>query len=163
MSVNRKRPHLIVIPEDEANRQLMTGFMGHLDVNSHQVQIENVARGWSHALDRFETDHIEPARRFQDRHILLLIDFDGRGESRLQVAREKIPDDLIDRVFVLGVASEPEALRAATGNSFEQIGEGLAEGCVGRSEENLWTHELLRHNEAELTRMEAEICQFLRA
>lgn len=163
MSVNKERPHLVVIPEDEANRQIMTGFLGHLDVNSRQVQVESVARGWANVLDQFEADHIGPARRYQERHILLMIDFDGQGERRHRRAKEKIPDDLDRRVFVLGVSSEPENLRATTSKSLGAIGEALAAGCVGQFEEDLWSNELLRHNEAELARMKNSFCSNLRA
>jgi hypothetical protein len=42
--------------------------------------------------------------------MVLLIDFDNR-ENRLSYAQSQIPDDLKERVFILGVQSEPENLK----------------------------------------------------
>jgi len=84
--------------------------------------------------------------------MVLLIDFDGQ-EDRLDEAMEVIPDDLRERVFVLGALTEPEDLRRALG-SYEEIGSRLARDCQSDTEET-WTHPLLRHNAGELARLRA--------
>ena len=65
--------------------------------------------------------------RCEHRFMILLIDFDGDG-NRLQVAKARIPQALMDRVCVLGVWSEPERLRASEG-TYKDIGLGMAEDC----------------------------------
>jgi len=90
-----------------------------------------------------------------NRFMVLLIDFDGKA-NRLDLAKAAIPDDLIDRVFVLGVWSEPEGLRSAKLGSYETIGLALAKDC--REDRNLtWDHDLLRHNASELVRLREQV------
>jgi hypothetical protein len=48
MSVNRYKQHVLILPEDDANRQIANGFL--LDVNARQVQVQNVGGGWSAVL-----------------------------------------------------------------------------------------------------------------
>jgi len=78
----------------------------------------------------------------------------------LQFVKQKIPIDLQDRVFVIGVFSEPENLRSSLSKSFEEIGEALAEDC-SKNTNDLWAHKLLQHNKDGLNRMSASIKQFL--
>lgn len=158
---NKYEPHLLVIPEDEANRQILTGFNTHLDVNSRRIKVEPVAGGWVKALEKFKGDHISEMGKYENRHILILMDFDGQPE-RLEKAKAYIPENLRERVFVLGCLSEPERIRSATGMTKERFGEALAEACVnGRGE--IWSNELLAHNGAELERMKRSICPHLRS
>jgi hypothetical protein len=62
------------------------------------------------------------------RFMILVIDFDSHLE-RLEYARAKGPDGLAERVFILGVLSEPEAFKRATGGSYETIGSAMAKDC----------------------------------
>ena len=84
------------------------------------------------------------------RSMILLIDFDGH-EDRLQKARSRIPQELSNRVFVLGVWTEPERLKPRLG-SYETIGEGMAKDCRERTND-YWGDDLLRHNAEELDRL----------
>ena len=70
----------------------------------------------------------------------------------------KIPEDVKSRVFILGVLSEPEKLRKATGKKFEAIGIALAKDCAENKQE---MHDLLRHNEPELNRLFEDVRPFL--
>ena len=88
--------------------------------------------------------------------MVLLIDFDGRKE-RLGEAKAVIPGQLIDRVFVLGVLTEPEDL---DGSSFEQIGRAMGEECR-EGGDAIWGHELLRHNAGEIDRLRERIWPIL--
>ena len=89
--------------------------------------------------------------RFPERLMVLLIDFDGHPE-RLAEAKAAIPDHLVERVFVLGALTEPEALKEPGLDSFEQIGFGLAKDCR-EGTDKLWGLPLLRHNAPELERV----------
>ncbi len=69
---------------------------------------------------------------------------------------KRIPEDLRERVFILGVWSEPEQLKKNLGQSFEKIGESLAQACINDDDE-LWQHELLKHNLKEIERMKPSV------
>jgi hypothetical protein len=150
MAVNRERPHIYVLPEDDRDRQLANGFVQELSTGQHQVYVCKVAGGWTQVLLQFNSDHAGQMKVY-NRFMILLIDFDGDAERGKKAARQ-IPADLIDRVFILGVLTNPEDLRRQLGYSYETIGRSLALEC--RDDLNAtWGHELLRHNSAELVRM----------
>jgi hypothetical protein len=154
MSVNRQRPHVLVLPEDDANRQLANGFLLHPSLSA-QIQVLVEVGGWSKALDCFEKDHVGKMNSFPDRFMVLLIDFDGQ-QDRLDRAKAVIPDNLKDRVFVLGVWTEPEALKANFGRPYEEIGRAIAEDCR-QDTAATWDHELLRHSAGEIERMRQQV------
>ena len=106
------------------------------------------------ALAEFQDRHISQLTRYPHRYLVLLIDFD-RDEGRFDHIRAQIPESLIERVFIIGAWSEPEALRAALG-SYESIGKRVAETCRDDPGESasIWNYELLRHNENEVKRMQ---------
>ena len=79
-----------------------------------------------------------------------MIDFD-RDENRFGQFKNAIPGNLIDRVFIVGAWSRPEELRRDLGD-FERIGLRLAADCRNEQLDN-WNHDLLKHNQSELTRM----------
>jgi hypothetical protein len=154
MSVNKYLPHVLVLPEDDANRQLANGFL--LNIVTRQVQALVEVGGWAQVRDRFVSDHIDGMRKYSDRFVVLLIDFDGHL-NRLKTMKAAIPDDLLDRVFILGTLSEPELLRQAGLGSYEVIGKGMADDCRGGTQA-IWSHDLLRHNEGELARLRVAAC-----
>jgi len=154
MSVNKDRPHVLVLPEDKANLQLATGF--HLEVASiRQMQVLSVAGGWNAVLELFQSDHVSEMDRHPLRFMVLLIDFDSK-EDRLNDAKAAIPNHLTDRVFILGVWSEPEALRKATLDSYETIGGKLAKDCREETD-TTWQHDLLKHNVSEFDRLREHV------
>lgn len=156
MSVNREKPHVFVLPEDDANRQLATGFLLAVDWNrQRQMRVLEPAGGWKHVLDLFKSDHVPEMDRYPERRMVLLIDFDN-NEGRLQNAKDAIPEHLVDRVFVLGALSEPEALKAALGFSCETIGSKMAKDCR-EGTDTTWRHDLLRHNANELDRLRERV------
>ncbi|MGB8510378.1 MAG: hypothetical protein WCD76_18515 [Pyrinomonadaceae bacterium] len=150
MSVNKDRPHILVLPEDKANEQLANGF--HLEFGSiRQMQVLPVAGGWNAVLDIFNSEHVTGMDRYFHRYMILLIDFDG-VQGRLDKVKARIPEHLAGRVFILGVWSEPEDLKRVIGESCEIIGRKLAEECRNETDE-IWKHDLLRHNVGELDRL----------
>lgn len=159
MSANKYSEHLVVIPEDDANRQILNGFRNTLGVDFRKIQVEPVAGGWKKVLETFESDHIPTMGTFPKRHVLLMIDFD-RDSNRIDEVKKVIPEELRDRVFVLGVFSEPEDLSKSIRQTEEMIGELLADACLNKVE-GLWSNPLLNHNNDELTRMQSLICGHL--
>ena len=94
-------------------------------------------------------------RMYSERFMVLLIDFDN-DLQRIGYAKGKIPDDLENRVFVLGSLIEPKDLKRAGLGTLEQIGSSLAKDCREDTNE-VWGHDLLRHNSAELDRLRAHV------
>jgi len=157
---NPYKSHVLVLPEDRANEQIVNGFNNFLDIYSRAIQIERPAGGWEKVVDKFK-ENISDMKKFPKRMIVLLIDFDEDYENRFSYVKEQIPDYLENRVFVLGVLSEPEKLRSNLGNNFECIGENLAKDCSNNTTNELWGHDLLKHNKTELDRMILSVKPFL--
>lgn len=130
MSVNKYLPHILVLPEDDANRGLANGFLldDSIAIRRRRIQVLEEAGGWAEVLERFKSDHVIEMDRNPHRFMVLLIDFDGR-EDRLDIAKAAIPERLTDRVLVLGALTEPEDLRRANLGSYETIGKTLADEC----------------------------------
>lgn len=159
MGVNKFKPHLWVLPEDDANRQMANGFELEPAVDATRIAIYPPSGGWHRVLEEFEADHVDDLRRYPQRHLVLLIDFDGQAD-RIQLFRSRIPQDVSDRVYVLGAHSEAEPLKTATARTFEQIGRTLAKDCADDNP-GLWNHALLQHNQAELARLRDNVRGFL--
>lgn len=158
MSVNKFLPHVLVLPEDDANLKLAKGFLLDVQLNQRKIQVLPEAGGWTKVVDCFKETHVPELNRHSNRHMILLIDFDQQ-QDRLQKVTENIPTDLHDRVYVLGVWSEPEELRKDLGD-FEKIGSTLASECR-EATGTTWNHELLKHNACELDRLRKQVRPFL--
>jgi hypothetical protein len=152
MSVNKHLPHVLVLPEDDANSRLANGFQLQIHpARLRRMQVLPVAGGWNEVLEHFVADHIPAMDRYANRLMVLLIDFD-RVDSRLDYAKGKIPDHLEDRVFILGVWSKPEDLQMPR----EEMGSALARDCR-EGTDVAWSHELLQHNASELARLRERV------
>jgi hypothetical protein len=153
--VNKDRPHVFVLPEDDANRQLANSFHKVIDrTRRRQMQVLPVARGWKKVLKRFNDDEVRGMDEWPDRFMILLIDFDNRP-NRLNTAKAAIPRRLTGRVFILGTLSKPEALKATLG-PYETIGSKLAEECHEETY-TTWGDDLLQHNASELKRLREHV------
>jgi len=155
MSVNKYQPHVLVLPEDDANRQLANGFLVDGSLSVQRIQVLPPAGGWTQVLERFRADHKDAMNRYPDRFMVLLIDFDG-NQQRLTHAKADIPNRLIDRVFILAALSKPEALRQASLGTYEEIGLAMAKDCREETD-TTWGHDLLRHNAGELDRLRRHV------
>jgi hypothetical protein len=148
MSVNKHRPHIFVLPEDDANRQLVNGFL--LEFQTRQVQPLKEAGGWKKVLECFVSDQVRGMERYPNRLLVLVLDFDGK-DDRLSMAMATIPEHLRDRVFILGAWTEAEDFEASLG-SYETIGRAAARDC--RHGTNMtWGHPLLCHNASQIARL----------
>jgi hypothetical protein len=152
--MNRYQPHLLVLPEDRANRQLAIGFLLGEGLIAGQIQVRPEAGGWMEVLKRFESE-VRGMEKYAHRFAVLLVDFDGRND-RLDNVKAVIPGHLAERVFVLGVWTEPEALKG----SLERIGTELANDCRDGTSKK-WDDELLKHNEGEVARLRQRVRPFL--
>ncbi len=150
------RPHILVLPEDAANRQLVNGFLLEVDlIRQRQMQVLRVAGGWKRVLECFQSDHIKDLKRYSHRFMVLLIDFDGQ-KDRFDKASAVVPDDLKDEVFIIGGWGEPEDLRKYGLGSPETIGKALAKDCR-EDTDTTWGHALLQHNAGELDRLRKHV------
>ena len=151
MSANKYKPHVTVIPEDDANSALANGFLLHEAIDLRAIQVLRSEGGWTNVRDIVLSDYVATMKKFPNRHLVLLIDFDGHSD-RFAAMTKDVPSDLMGRVFVIGVLSEPEKLLRKQLGSKETIGLNLARECFEQTQ-NLWNHELLQHNKGELDRM----------
>ena len=151
---NRQQPHVVVLPEDAANARLANGFLLDPSVVDKKIQVLLPAGGWHKVLDSFVSYHVAEMSRYPHRFMVLLIDFDGQV-GRLERAKRIIPDHLTDRVFILGVRTEPEDLRRTLG-SYESIGKALAKDCREETQDT-WGHDLLRHNAGEIDHLRERV------
>ena len=160
MSVNVYKPHVIVMVEDDADRQIANGFLLDPSIKLRNIQVLNPAGGWGKVLDSFVANHVAELRRLPQRHLVLLIDFDDDVDDRTEHFVSQFPPDVKDRVFLLGTHGEPEPLRKQCGDSYENIGKALAGECY-HDETNLWNHPLLTHNASERARLNAKVKSIL--
>jgi len=159
VSVNKYQPHVLVLPEDDANRQIANGFVLDGSLATRKIQVLEEVGGWSQVLEHFKMDYLAGMDQYPERYMVLVIDLDGK-EDRLAKAKAAVPQHLEDRVFILGTWSRPEELRQAGLGSYEQIGLKMAMDC--REETDVtWGHQLLQHNHADLQRLREHVVPVL--
>jgi hypothetical protein len=76
MSINKYAPHVYVIPEDDADRQLADGFILHHAVKVQRIQVMPVAGGWPNVLKTFEDEYLQALRNNSHAHVVMVVDFD---------------------------------------------------------------------------------------
>jgi hypothetical protein len=155
MSVNKHRPHVYVLPEDDADRQVANGFLLEPTLLNNRIRVLEEAGGWNEVIERFCSIYATEMDRYPERRMILIIDFDGRLD-RCDQARKRIPEHLLERVFILGAFNEPEDLRKELGSSYEKIGSAMARDCHDGTE-LIWRHPQLRHNSAEIERLRIDV------
>jgi len=123
MSINKYKKHILVLPEDDVNRQIANGFLLEQNLNLRAIQILVPAGGWTKTLESFNKNHVAEMSKHPNRMMLLLVDFD-KDKDRSTGMKSNIPSELHDRVFILGAYSEPEDLKKKIKNlnTFEKIG-----------------------------------------
>jgi hypothetical protein len=159
VSANQERPHVDVLPEDKANESIATGF--ELVCSTRQYKVMPIAGGWKKVLEIFLETYQSLMKRYPQKNFVMLLDFDNKFPTRLDEIKSGIPTDLIDRVFVIGVLSEPEKLKTSLNHlRLDKVGETLAEECRDNRSQ-LWEHKLLIHNQPEINRMPPIIKEIL--
>jgi len=157
MGVDKFKPHIFVIPEDDANRAMAIGFRLRMD-HMRQMHIAGCAGGWSKALDLLTSEYVNAMERNANTFVVLLIDLDGDIDRTVN-ARALIPRTFVDRTFILSTLTKPEHLKPDLG-SFETIGSKLAEDCRNGVDTTA-QHGLLHHNLEELGRLRQYVLPFL--
>lgn len=149
---NKFKEQLIVIPEDDANRDLANGFVRAMSPQKHRnIWIESSAGGWLKAVEACKELDLASRTKWV---VVLLIDFDGKFPARLAEIKADIDSQLHSRVFVLGSADEAETINS--GRKLETTGRELGEACASAastSPGSRWMMKDLAHNAPELTRL----------
>ena len=160
MSINKYKLHIFVLPEDDANREIANGFILNENLNDRAIQVLPPAGGWKKVLEKFTDNYVSTMRQYEERRIVIVIDFDDNYEDRWNYVQTYIPEDLKNRVFVIGSQSEPEELKKDMSTNFEGIGEALAKDCSDNTN-IIWNHDLLKHNKTEVARMILSVKPYL--
>ncbi len=156
MSVNVYQPHLLVIPEDEANRDIVNGFSCCVKINHRQFWVKPPAGGWIKGRDQLYELAKGYMRRYDQSYAVLIVDFDNEKDRGSQI-RDELPEEVRDRVFVIGALTDPESLKRATGLRFEELGGKIAEGCIELNDVFWRQQELLSHNLQEVCRLSGSV------
>ncbi len=152
MGVNYYKEHLYIILEDEKYQRIMNGVNLSLHVNASVIKISNFSGGWGKVFKDFQSS-ISILEKFQKRHTLLLMDFDDDFESRLEEFHNLVPDELKNRVFILGIDNkESEDLARFFKCNIEEVGKKLVEDCPNGNLSN-WRNIHLECNLLEIERM----------
>jgi hypothetical protein len=151
VSVNKNKPHLIVIPEDKADQDIVNGFSIYLKTGERQLQVTKPAGGWVKGRNKLLELSNNRLQTNLFSHAVLIIDFDNYNDRGSEIMSQ-VPEGVRDRVFVIGVLSNPEDLKRSLNKNFEQIGSQIAEGCKDSSID-FWQHDLLVHNIEEIRRL----------
>jgi len=159
LSVNRYDSHVLLLPEDDAIRQIVNGFLLDSAVRLNRVQVMTPSRGWKRVLEDFLSNYATNMARYDRMYVVLLIDLDG-DMDRLEYVSNQIPEEYAPRVFVLGIASESEDLKRKLALSFQEIGTRLAEDCR-RNKNDFWGHDLLQGNMPEISRLRKQVTPIL--
>jgi hypothetical protein len=158
--MNKFQPHVFVIPEDKADEDISNGFALHDSVNGRRIQVMPAAGGWAKVITTFEEEYVPRLMSHRLGHVVMVIDFDGHFAARMKRFQKAIPDELVDRVFVVGSLRTPEGLKAALNLTLEEIGKRLAQECADGSSD-IWGHAQLQHNAPERVRLASVVQQFL--
>lgn len=149
MSVNKSRPYVWVLPEDDAARQMAVGF--ERQVYHRQLQVLPEVGGWPRMRDELEAVYYKKLEKNLNAHLVLLFDFDGKADRPEKIMGGP-PTSVKQRIFFLGPWSEPEKLRGELKLSLEAIGCQVADDCRGETWSEMWQCSLLKHNLEELER-----------
>jgi hypothetical protein len=158
--MNRSKPHVYIVPEDRRDEQIAIGFVSHHLVQPGRMRVMRRRRGWRDVLESLKEEYIPTLHDWSLAYVVLIVDFDGQGESRRKEFENVIPDDLKPRVFVLGASDEPEVLKRTLNLSYEEIGRTLAAECESESS-NLWSHPELANNATERKRLFEAVKSFV--
>ena len=152
MRPNRLKPHLFIIPEDDKDRSIALGALGALNINA---KVMGNTRGWRKVEKLLNKEYIPRLRNNANTHLVIVIDFDNWGEQRYEKVISWVPNELKDRVFILGPAKEPKDLKRELKlrMSFEEIGGTLVTDCDEEHISPLWDREMLSHTKPEFRRL----------
>ncbi len=155
MGVNFYKEHLYIFLEDEKYQKIMNGVNLTQHVNNGLIQLSHLSGGWLKVFEDFSDlkNSIRLLRKFKNRHVLLLIDFDCNFKIKLENFHQLVPDEFKNRVFILGIDNkESEDLMKFFNCNIEEVGKKLVENCPDGDLSN-WKNSHLECNLPEIERM----------
>ena len=147
--MNDYRPHIYVLPEDDATRQMAVGFYQKVP-DQRLMQILPPSGGWTYVLKSFLLEYQPTMQTLPHRYVILVIDFD-KDTERLEHIKNQIDPSILARVFILGAFLEAEDLRRNVGENLETIGQLLAQDCQNQTM-NIWGNALFKPLQDEIER-----------
>jgi hypothetical protein len=159
VSYNKFNDHIVVLPEDDAIRQIAVEFQRSVGIRDRFVTVEMPLGGWEKVRDRFATEWKRRLNASPKLRIVMLVDFDRDMDRRLGF-EEVIGESLRNRAFVIGWPDNAEALRVSLNKSLGLIGKDAAESCVSNNPD-FWQHERLRNNVDTVKQIRSEVQAFL--
>lgn len=84
------RSHVYVLAEDDANRQILNGFLTNQAVCARCVKPVPISKGWSKLINQFESDYAPRLRKNTLGFAILLVDFDKQGPKRIGQIQARI-------------------------------------------------------------------------
>jgi len=153
LSVNKFKPHLLILPEDQAVKDVVVGAVESIRVKpAANLSIEKLLGGWRKLKDRLPECE-KYLGQYPEGRLLFIIDLD-RDPKRPKEVQAWIQGEFADRIFLLSSFHEPEALQRELTGSLEMIGGTLVDDCPDDQSE-AWAHSHLEHNKPELERFMA--------
>ena len=144
--MNKYQPHIKVLVEDDAIRQVANGFFLNYNVVG-RIQIMPTLGGWPNVKEEFETIYVTAMRNNLSIYCVLIIDFDEDLDRRTTF-NQIIPKDLRDRVILIGAFDEVEDLCREEGKSKENMGKEITRMCSSGG--NICNINQLKHNKEEV-------------
>jgi hypothetical protein len=159
MSVNRYQSHVLFLPEDEADKALVNGFLNALDPikTAGKHRILTIAGGWLKAEKQINPTFEKHMSGYPQSILVVVIDSD-RDPNRPERIMNQLPAQYQDRVFVVSSLIDPESLKQGLGcTQIEEAGQKLADACAHNEQfdHSPWAHDQLRHNKSTIERMAA--------
>lgn len=159
--MNKYKDHLIIVAEDEALHAVVNGFLLNNSINTNTCKLMPYSRGWTKVEDQ-TSGYSRDLEKTPCRRVLFVIDFDKNGK-RLNRFKCKFPQELHDRMFVIGPWSNVENLKTCLGSqSCENVGRTLSEACpINSKKTGAWSCKELSHITSEAQRLCENVKNFL--
>lgn len=161
--MNKYTDGLQILAEDEDLASIVSGFFACANINfdHRRVDDKGAASGWTSVQD-WLCKSVSFLEKYDKLCRLGIVDFDGY-ENRATNFKKKIPEEVRDRVFVLGPIRNVETLKKETGLSLERIGAKIARTCASMTpvENSIWQCDQLKHNIPEVERLKKRVGSFL--
>jgi phosphoribosylformimino-5-aminoimidazole carboxamide ribonucleotide (ProFAR) isomerase len=151
MSVNKYKPHIILVPEDKATHRIATSFTTEMIATDPRWHVIEYQDGWPNVF-AYLKQQVPTQQAKSHRIVIAIIDFDGQAEQRRADLFGQIPESLHERVFLFGCRDEAEDLRRVHSKSLSEIGILMNKACL-QGDFTHWENEQLAVNGHELIRL----------
>lgn len=159
MSVNREKPYLIVLFEDDAYKDLFMGFEFSMQ---KQISQRPVCGGFDSVhllLTNEKSILLKELNKFPKAYVLALIDADSDNyphsqKGKIDTLKTAIDVKYQDRVFIIGSKIEAEDIKQVIigQGKWKTVSQKLEDSCKN-DHCQLWQDDMLKHNLDEISRL----------